>query len=173
MFEREYENPMTTGDYGEADTPDRQMTCHSCGRVWSGYDFDGDTEWECEDESVAGCEPVTGKGCIICAWEKRMKAQMLAYIKKTERCVDVLSRFLCGQGARAITRTQNARILWDVLLNAQDESVQTWVLDLIEDHIAQNEKQFFVDWILDGGYERVYICAGSENDEQKVQRNEV
>ena len=157
MFESEYENPMVlSGDYGEEDSPDQEVRCPHCGRIWNGYDTDCGTEWDCTDYAYASgfIYPVRNKVCRVCAFDERTIEQERAYIADRELHVDVLEYLLCRSTGR-ITHYDNAEALWDVLIDTEDDRTRSWVNDLIHSFIGEEAESDFVDWIMEGGFDRV------------------
>lgn len=157
MFESEYENPMVLGgDYGDEDPPDHEVRCPHCGRIWNGYDTDGVTEWDCTDYAYASAftYPVGNRVCRVCAFDERTNEQERAYIADREAHVDVLEYLLCRSTGR-ITQYDDAEALWDVLIDTEDDRTRSWVNDLIHSFIGEESESDFVDWIMEGGFDRV------------------
>ena len=170
MFEREYENPMVLGDYGESDEPEQEAICPICGRLWSGYETDDDRiEWDCTDDAYVSAFtfPTSERGCLACAWELHTTEQTRAFIKDQSLQVDVLEYLLCTKSTSRISHHDSAQMLWDMLIETEDDVIRSWVNDLIRDYIHDEEKTEFSEWIVEGGYDRVCVCAGGENNEQQ------
>lgn len=158
MFESEYENPMILGgDYGDEDSPDKEVRCPHCGRIWSGYDFEDRTEWDCTDDAYASTftYPAGNGICRVCALDERTTEQERAYIADREIHVDILEYLLCNRSTGRITRFDNAEVLWNVLVNTEDERTRLWVNDLIHSFISEEAESDFIDWIMEGGFDRV------------------
>lgn len=158
MFESEYENPMVLGgDYGEEDLPDQEVRCPHCGRVWSGYDYEDRTEWDCTDDAYASTftYPVGSGICRVCALDERTTEQERAYIADREIHVDILEYFLCNRSTGRISRCDNAEVLWNVLVDTEDERTRLWVNDLIHSFVSDEAESDFIDWIMEGGFDRV------------------
>ena len=157
MFESEYENPMVLGgDYGDEDSPDHEVMCPHCGRIWNGYDTDGVTEWDCTDYAYASAfrYPVVNRVCRVCAFDERTSEQERSYIADRDAHVDVLEYLLCRSTGR-ITQYDGAEALWDVLIDTEDDRTRSWVNDLIHSFIGEEAESDFVDWIMEGGFDRV------------------
>ena len=158
MFENEYENPMVLGgDYGDDDSPDQEVRCPHCDRIWSGYDTDSVTEWDCTDDAYASTftYPVRNGVCRVCAFSERTTEQERAYIADREMHVDVLEYLLCNRSTGRITHYDDAEALWDVLIDTEDERTRSWVNDLIHNFIGEEAESDFIDWIMEGGFDRV------------------
>lgn len=154
MFESEYENPMVLGgDYVEEDLPDQEVRCPHCGRVWSGYDYEDRTEWDCTDDAYASTftYPVGNGICRVCALGERTTEQERAYIADREIYVDVLEYLLCNRSTGRITRCDNAEVLWNVLVDTEDERTRLWVNDLIHSFVGDEAESDFIDWVMEGG----------------------
>lgn len=167
MFESEYENPIVLGgDYGDQDSPDQEIRCPHCGRIWNGYDTDGVTEWDCTDDAYASSftYPIGSGLCRVCAFDERTKEQERAYIADREVHVEVLEHLLCSKTVSRITNYDNAAILWDVLTQSEDDVICSWVNDLIHCFICDEMETDFVDWITEGGFERVCSDGRSTNE---------
>lgn len=162
MFDQEYENPMVLGDYGDEDEQPQEVYCKHCGRLWTGYDCGEATEWDCTDDAYVSSFvfPLSADGrCRACAWEERTIEQERAYITATNCFVEVLEYLLCNRSVHRITHYDNAEILWDVLFNSEDDIVRSWVNDLIHDYIHDEMRSDFVDWLTEGGFDRVCGCC--------------
>lgn len=158
MFESEYENPMVLGgDYGEEDLPDQEVRCPHCGRVWSGYDYEDRTEWDCTDDAYASAftYPVGNGVCRVCAFDERTTEQERAYIADREMHVDVLEYLLCNRSNGRIAHYDAAETLWDVLIDTEDDRTKSWLNDLIHSFITDEAESDFIDWIMEGGFDRV------------------
>ena len=158
MFESEYENPMILGgDYGEEDLPDQEVRCPHCGRVWSGYDSEDGTEWDCTDDAYASSftYPIGNGVCRVCAFDERTAEQERAYIADIEIHVDVLEYLLCNRSISRIYRYDSAEALWNVLIDTEDDRTRSWVNDLIHSFIADEAESDFIKWIMEGGFDRV------------------
>ena len=158
MFESEYENPMVLGgDYGEEDLPDQEVVCPHCGRVWSGYAYEDPTEWDCTDDAYASAfiYPVGNGVCRVCAFDERTTEQERAYIADREMHVDVLEYFLCNRSNGRIAHYDAAETLWDVLIDTEDDRTKSWLNDLIHSFITDEAESDFIDWIMEGGFDRV------------------
>lgn len=161
MFDQEYENPMEIGDYDDEDEHTQEVYCKHCGRLWTGYDCGEATEWDCTDDAYVSSFvfPLSADGrCRACAWEERTVEQERAYITATNCFVEVLEYLLCNRSVNKITHYDNAEILWDVLFNSEDDIVRSWVNDLIHDYIHDETRSDFVDWLTEGGFDRVCGC---------------
>lgn len=158
MFESEYENPMVLGgDYGEEDLPNQEVRCPHCGRVWSGYDYEDMTEWDCTDDAYVSAftYPVGNGVCRVCAFDERTVEQERAYIADREIHVDVLEYLLCNRSTGRIAHYDAAKALWDALVDTVDERTCLWTNDLIHNFIADEAESDFIDWIMEGGFDRV------------------
>lgn len=158
MFENEYENPMVLGgDYGEADSPDQEVRCPNCGRIWNGYDCEDTTEWDCTDDAYASTftYPVGNKVCRVCAFDERTSEQERAYIADRDAHIDVLEYLLCNRSTGRITHYDGAEALWDCLIDTEDDRTRSYVNDLIHSFIGEEAESDFVDWIMEGGFDRV------------------
>lgn len=149
MFDREYDNPMTFGDYGSQDSPDHSMICPRCGMAWSGYESDCGVEWECADDAYASSymPPVMNGICRICAWQDSTAEQRLKYINEHRMQTDMLEHMLCGNRG-GIRRYKRASDLWDVLTGCEDDTVRAWMDDQIRDYIHDENLDDFVDWMI-------------------------
>lgn len=157
MFESEYENPMVLGgDYGEEDSPDHEVRCPHCGRIWIGYDYEDRTEWECTDDAYASAftYPIGTGVCRVCAFSERTTEQERAYIADRECYVDVLEYLLCRSTGR-ITQYDDAEALWYVLIDTEDDRTRSWVNDLIHSFIGEEAESDFVDCVMEGGFDHV------------------
>ena len=158
MFENEYENPMVLGgDYGDEDSPDQEVRCPHCGRIWSGYDFEDVTEWDCVDDANASAftYPIGTDACRVCAFNERTTEQERAFIADSECCVDVLEYLLCNRISGRITNYDSAKAIWDILIDTEDDRTRYWVNDLIHSFIGEEAESDFVDWIMEGWFDRV------------------
>lgn len=165
MFESEYENRMVLGgDYGDEDSPDQEVRCPHCGRVWNGYDTDGVTEWDCTDYAYASAftYPIGNGVCRVCAFRERTTEQERAYIADRDIHMDILEYLLCNRSNSRITSYDGAEMLWDVLINTDDDRTRSWVNDLIHDYVGDEAENDFIDWIMGGGFDRV--CNGGQDD---------
>lgn len=155
MFEIEYDNPMTIGDYGADDEQPEEVYCKHCGRVWMGYECGDAIEWDCIDDAYVSAfiYPLSADGrCRVCIWDERTIDQERTYITETECHVEVLEYLLCNKTCNRITHYDSAAVLWDVLFNTEDESTRMWVNDLIHEFIHDERQSDFIDWISDGCY---------------------
>ena len=163
MFEQEYENPATLGDYGEEDLPEHAIKCPKCGRVWNGYDCDDRIEWDCTDDAYESTfsMPTSKNGCRVCAWENKTIQQIRAYIADRTCFVEVLEYLLCNGSLSRISHYDNAETLWSILVESEDDVIRSWVNDLICDYIHDESQSDFIDWIMEGGFDRV--CDSGTN----------
>ena len=156
MFEQEYENRMVIGDYNADDEPSQEAYCRHCGRLWTGYEYDGVVEWDCTDDAYVSSftYPLSAIQCRACAWEERTVDQERAYVIDTNCFMEILEYLLC-KSLSLITHGNNAENLWNVLFESEDSIVRWWVNDLIHDYIHDEAQSDFVDWLMEGGFERV------------------
>lgn len=152
MFDHEYENPMVIGDYGEEDQPTHNVRCPQCGRVWNGYEYEDEIEWECDDDSYTGSMlwPTSKHGCKICAWERRTVEQLRAYVEDRTLYVEVLEYLLCARKC-SINHYDDAKALWDLLVETEDADIKDWMNELIGDYVHDKAKSDFVEWVMEGG----------------------
>lgn len=163
MFDNEYENPMVLGEYENDSNQSHSVRCKRCGRVWTGYEYEEEIEWECVDDSYISWSgmPTSKYGCRVCAWKKRTNGQLRAYVADNDLNVEILEYMLCNK-RNAISRTNDAEQFWNLLFTTKDATIKPWVDELINDYIHERDMSGFVDWIMEGGYE--YSNHGCETE---------
>lgn len=158
MFDSEYENPMAIGEYGsDDDSSEIEVTCPNCGRIWNGYDCGEMMEWDCTDDAYASAfvYPVGIGKCRVCVWDERTVEQKRTYIAATESSVEVLEHYLCNKTISRISHQDNAEALCEAMIESEDDTIRSMVDDMIDDFICYETKTDFIDWIMEGGYDRV------------------
>lgn len=118
------DNPMTFGDYYAS--PDRTLTCPTCGKVWELYG----SEWETPGTLTSDKVPVVDGVCRSCVWRKGQddEGKLLAFMR-----------------ANGLEK----RVLQSVLLRRMDGAANEWIWADIAPVIAESRPEIMAAATLD------------------------